>query len=329
MSPFMLSSIRSRILVACLAIVIGSLVINTALNYFVANRYNRESISQNLSAVLTGHEAGIADWVASKTQMIVSVEDAAISPDPIPALKQIAAAGGFTNVYVGYADKTAKFSDPTGIPPDYDPTGRPWYKQAAQAGKPVVTPPYVDVGTGKLVVAFAAPIMRDGALKGVVSGDVAMDSVIANVKAIHPTPGSFGMLVDRSGHIVAHADSKLTLKPVTDLSDDLSLDALAAASADENAAPIDAHVAGAAKLMRARRAGHRLADRRRARQVRCDGRHAFAAARLDRHACRACRRRRADRRRDHGRRVSRARAHSRRDGIDRLRHGRSDAAAAR
>ncbi|WP_225970539.1 methyl-accepting chemotaxis protein [Burkholderia pseudomallei] len=248
----MLSSIRSRILVACLAIVIGSLVINTALNYFVANRYNRESISQNLSAVLTGHEAGIADWVASKTQMIVSVEDAAISPDPIPALKQIAAAGGFTNVYVGYADKTAKFSDPTGIPPDYDPTGRPWYKQAAQAGKPVVTPPYVDVGTGKLVVAFAAPIMRDGALKGVVSGDVAMDSVIANVKAIHPTPGSFGMLVDRSGHIVAHADSKLTLKPVTDLSDDLSLDALAAASADENAAPIDAHVAGAAKLMRAR-----------------------------------------------------------------------------
>ncbi|VBI72169.1 methyl-accepting chemotaxis protein [Burkholderia pseudomallei] len=252
MSPFMLSSIRSRILVACLAIVIGSLVINTALNYFVANRYNRESISQNLSAVLTGHEAGIADWVASKTQMIVSVEDAAISPDPIPALKQIAAAGGFTNVYVGYADKTAKFSDPTGIPPDYDPTGRPWYKQAAQAGKPVVTPPYVDVGTGKLVVAFAAPIMRDGALKGVVSGDVAMDSVIANVKAIHPTPGSFGMLVDRSGHIVAHADSKLTLKPVTDLSDDLSLDALAAAPADENAAPIDAHVAGAAKLMRAR-----------------------------------------------------------------------------
>ena len=51
------------------------------------------------------------------------------------ALKLVAAAGHFTSVYVGYADKTAKFSDPSGIPPDYDPTARPWYKQAVAAGK--------------------------------------------------------------------------------------------------------------------------------------------------------------------------------------------------
>ncbi|SOZ22842.1 hypothetical protein CBM2623_A20020 [Cupriavidus taiwanensis] len=49
-----------------------------------------------------------------------------------------------------------------GIPPGHDPTGRPWYQQAAAAGKPVVTPPYVDAGTGKLVVAFAAPVVRAG-----------------------------------------------------------------------------------------------------------------------------------------------------------------------
>ncbi|KVE35107.1 methyl-accepting chemotaxis protein [Burkholderia sp. TSV86] len=248
----MLSSIRSRILAACVAIVVGALVVNTALNYAVASRYNRDAIRQNLSAVLTGHQTSIADWVASKTQLVVSAEDVVLTPDPVPALKLIAAAGGFTNVYVGYADKTARFSDASGIPADYDPTGRPWYKQAVQAGKPVVTPPYVDVGTGKLVVAFAAPIVRDGVLKGVVSGDVAMDSVIANVKAIHPTPGSFGMLVDRGGRIVAHADSKLTLKPVNELSDDLSVESLAASSADDGAEPVVAHVAGAAKLMRAR-----------------------------------------------------------------------------
>lgn len=35
------------------------------------------------------------------------------------------------------------------------------------------------------------PILRDGGLKGVIGGDVAMDSVIANVKAIHPTPANF------------------------------------------------------------------------------------------------------------------------------------------
>ncbi len=247
----MLASIRSRILAACLAVVAVALTVNTSLNYSVANGYNRDAINHNLDAVLTGHETGIEDWVASKTQMIVSVEDAALAPDPSAALKQVASAGGFTNVYVGYADKTARFSDPTGIPPDYDPTGRPWYKQAVQAGKAIVTPPYVDVGTGKLVVAFAAPIVREGVVKGVVSGDVAMDSVVANVKSIHPTPASFGMLVDRSGQIVAHSDTKLTLKPLTDLLPDVTMERLIGSSAD-NAAPIEAHVGKTAKLVKAR-----------------------------------------------------------------------------
>ena len=76
---------------------------------------------------------GIADWVATRSRMIASLQDAALTPDPLPVFKQMATAGGFTNVYAGYADKAFHFSDPTGIPPDYDPTGRPW--QAGRAGR--------------------------------------------------------------------------------------------------------------------------------------------------------------------------------------------------
>ena len=245
----MFSSIRARIVALCVAIVVVALAANAVLNYVVTNSYNNESIFSSLSAVEAGHADGIGDWVAANSQMINSLQDAALQPDPLPALKLMAAAGGFVNVYVGYAEKNAKFSDPTGIPPDYDPTGRPWYKQAAAAGKPVVTPPYVDVGTGKLVVTFAAPVVRDGALKAVVSGDVNMDSVIANVKAIHPTPASFGMLLDASGHIVAHPDAKLTLKPVSDIVPDLTSDKLAAFFSSAN--PVEMDVNGSAKLLRA------------------------------------------------------------------------------
>ena len=245
----MFTSIRARIVALCVAIVVVALAANAVLNYVVANSYNADAIDSSLNAVESGHANGVGDWVAANSQMIDSLQDAVLQPDPLPALKQIAAAGRFANVYVGYADKTAKFSDATGIPPDYDPTGRPWYKQAAAAGKPVVTPPYVDVGTGKLVVAFAAPVVRDGAVKAVVSGDVAMDNVIANVKAIHPTPASFGMLIDASGHIVAHPDAKLTLKPVSELVPDLTSDKLAALfSADH---PLEMDVNGSAKLLRA------------------------------------------------------------------------------
>ncbi|KVV28831.1 chemotaxis protein [Burkholderia ubonensis] len=245
----MFSSIRARIIAACVAIVAAALLASTLINYFIARSYNDDAIDRNLTSVASGHVVGIGDWVATKSRMIASLQDAALSPDPLPVYKQMAAAGGFTNVYAGYADKTFKFSDPTGIPADYDPTGRPWYKQAAQAGKPVVTPPYVDAGTGNLVVTFAVPIMRDGAVKGVVAADVAMNAVIANVKSIHPTPASFGMLIDSSGHVVAHPDSKLTLKPVNDVSTELG--AIAPASIVNASAPVEVEVGGAAKLVRA------------------------------------------------------------------------------
>jgi methyl-accepting chemotaxis protein len=248
----MFTSIKSRILSACLLIVVVALAVNTAANYAVANSYKRSAINQSLDSVLTGHEAGIDDWISSKTRMITSLEDAALTADPTTALKQVAAAGGFTNVYVGYPDKTARFSDSTGIPTDYDPTGRPWYRLAVQAGKPVVTPPYVDVATGKLVVTFAVPVVRDGTVKGVVSGDVAMDSVVSNIRSIQPTPSSFGILVDRSGFIVAAQHSNLVLKPVTDIAPELTSQALLSTFSNEESAPVEVHVAGATKLVRSR-----------------------------------------------------------------------------
>ena len=156
----------------------------------------------------------IADWVNSKITVITSAQSVALSDDPVPVFKQLALAGGFTNVYVGYASKTAKFSDPTGVPADYDPTLRPWYQQAVSADGPVVTAPYVDAGTGKLVVTFAVPVKEQGALKAVVAGDVAMDSVVANVRGIHPTPASSGLLLDSNGTVIAGSDPALTLKPL-------------------------------------------------------------------------------------------------------------------
>jgi len=243
----MFSSIRARILTACVAIVVFALVATTLINYFIAKSYNDDAIDRNLTSVASGHVVGINDWVASKIRMISSLQEPVLGADPLPLLKQVADAGGFMNVYVGYADKTSKFSDPTGIPPGYDPTARPWYKAASAAGKAVVMP-YLDIQSGKMVVAVAVPVIRDGAVKAVVSADVAMDVVVANVKAIHPTPASFGMLLDSTGRIVAYSDPNLTLKPVTDLMPDLSISPAALASAT---APVEAHVNGEAKLMRA------------------------------------------------------------------------------
>lgn len=209
----MFRSIRARIIAAtagCLAI---ALLLNTVINYQVTSQHNQDAQQDILTSTSGSHSLAISDWVSSKTTAIASLQKVALTDDPVPVFTQIAQAAGFINVYVGYASKTAKFSNPDGVPADYDPTIRPWYQQAAKADAPIVTAPYVDAGSGKLVVTFAVPVKENGTLKAVVAGDVSMDNVVANVQGIKPTPNSSGLLLNSDGSVIAANDGKLTLKP--------------------------------------------------------------------------------------------------------------------
>ncbi len=209
----MFRSIRARIIAATTGCLVVALLLNTVINFQVTRQDNQQSQRDILTSTSASHNMAIADWVKSKMTVIASAQTVALSDDPVPVFKQLAQAGGFTNVYVGYASKTAKFSEPAGVPADYDPTIRPWYQQVVSQDSPVVTAPYVDAGSGKLVVTFAMPVKENGTLKAVVAGDVAMDSVVANVRGIHPTPASSGLLLNSDGTVIAASDPALTLKP--------------------------------------------------------------------------------------------------------------------
>ncbi|PDO90492.1 methyl-accepting chemotaxis protein [Kosakonia pseudosacchari] len=224
----MFRSIKSRIIAATAGCLAGALLLNTIINYQVTSQHSQQTQQDILSSTSASHSIAIADWVASKMNMIASLQSVALTDDPVPVFAQIARAGGFINVYVGYATKTAKFSDPGGVPADYDPTIRPWYQQVVKADAPVVTAPYVDASTGALVVTFAVPVKENGTLKAVVAGDVSMDSVVANVRGISPTPNSTGMLLASDGSVIAAANDKLTMKPFSEAIGGVSFEQLRA-----------------------------------------------------------------------------------------------------
>jgi len=224
----MFRSIKSRIIAATAGCLAGALLLNTIINYQVTSQHSQQTQQDILSSTSASHSIAIADWVASKMNMIASLQSVALTDDPVPVFTQIARAGGFINVYVGYATKTAKFSDPGGVPADYDPTIRPWYQQVVKADAPVVTAPYVDASTGALVVTFAVPVKENGMLKAVVAGDVSMDSVVANVRGMSPTPNSTGMLLASDGSVIAAANDKLTMKPFNEAIGGVSFEQLRA-----------------------------------------------------------------------------------------------------
>ena len=82
---------------------------------------------------------------------------------------------------------------------------RAWFKDPLAAGGPVWTEPYRDEGGGEAsMVTFAVPFSgRGGAPAGVVTADVRLQRLDSIVKAIELGRSGFGLVLSRSGVVIA------------------------------------------------------------------------------------------------------------------------------
>jgi len=227
-------SLRGKVVGVTGALVLVGLLLLTATNLWMARENALASIAAQTQALAHSHAVGVAEWMASRHQVVKSVAGRIGEADPVPFLQGAKIAGNVDSVYIGYPDKHTFFSEHQALPPDYDPTSRPWYKKAAAATGPVVTEPYVDAASKKLVITFASAIHTDGQLQAVTATDVFMDGVVRNIASIRPTPGTYGLIVSKDGRIMVHEDSNLVLQPLADLAPSLvgrSLESLTQADA--------------------------------------------------------------------------------------------------
>ena len=221
-----LRSLRGKVVTASGLLTLLGLLLLTATNVLTARQQAMVSLNQQIKDLTHSHASGIADWSASRIQVVKSFARAASEPEPLKYLEQAKIAGDVDSAYMGFPDKHTVFSEKQNLPPDYDPTARPWYKLAVAASGPVVTEPYVDAGSKKLVITFANAIKEGAELKAVTAVDVFMDQVVRNVASIRPTPASYGFITSRDGKILVHEDAGLLLKSVAEIAPTLGKDGL-------------------------------------------------------------------------------------------------------
>lgn len=217
------TSLKTKILVVSTAILMSSVVLTSAINYLVVQSSNEESIVSRTDSDLKLYGGSIETWMKTNFTLVeaASAQLKSDSPNLPSILAQTAQSGAFLTSYFGSA--SGKMNNSSGWEPDasYDPRARPWYKTAVAKGGTVITEPYVDAETGKLVVTIATPVVKDNQLIGVVGSDVTIESIVTTVKSIKTTPDSYAFLsVD--GKIIAHPDSKKALRPTTELHSKLS-----------------------------------------------------------------------------------------------------------
>ncbi|QJQ03562.1 methyl-accepting chemotaxis protein [Herbaspirillum rubrisubalbicans] len=218
----MLKSIKARILFYTITLLIASLAVVGTLSFIIIKTDNDRAIERNAQAVASGYGSTINEWVAARSAMTVAAAEGVLAADPVFVIKMLQKSGGFYVTTLGKEDKAAFTSAAEGLPAGYDPTARPWYKQAVTAGKPVLTKPYTDVATKKPMVSFTAPVLQNGQRVGVVAAAMFLDGVSDVVRSIHPTPASFAFLVDRDGLMLAHPDGQWVNKPAKEWNAELT-----------------------------------------------------------------------------------------------------------
>lgn len=139
------------------------------------------------------------------------------------------------NAYIGTADKQMILRPEQNLPDGYDPTSRPWYKDAVAAQKLIWTAPYKDSSTNQLVISIAAPVNNsyvNNEPVGVVSLDISLDTLAKKVKELkigktgyviiigpdmrvmaHPNPDFVGMPLDYVKASAAKPDEFKDIKP--------------------------------------------------------------------------------------------------------------------
>ena len=111
----------------------------------------------------------------------------------------------YTSLYYGSAANRMVNASGWIPPAGWDLRTRPWYQQAVQANRLIVTQAFVNASQDQLIITIAAPV-RDAAgnLLGVVGGDVAMDTIIKLVSRKKIGQRGYSFLVDGDGNLLAH-----------------------------------------------------------------------------------------------------------------------------
>jgi response regulator RpfG family c-di-GMP phosphodiesterase/HAMP domain-containing protein len=88
---------------------------------------------------------------------------------------------------------------------NFDPRLRPWYQAAREAGRTILTDPYVYFTTRTLGITMARPTTRGGAVIGV---DMTLQAVAAELAPLRITPSTEIAVIDRFGRVIGYPDSE-------------------------------------------------------------------------------------------------------------------------
>ncbi|MCG8293440.1 methyl-accepting chemotaxis protein [Pseudomonas entomophila] len=205
-----------KILLAASLIVILAFSLFTLYNDYLQRNAIRANLENYLAEMGESTSTNIRNLFEGRIKLVENVaQNLAQSPQNAGALLgQNALTSSFLTIYLGQPDGTFTVRPDTKMPDGYDPRVRPWYKDGLNANGPMLTEPYIDMATNKMVISIVDTASRS---VGVVGGDLALDGLVEIINALNFGGMGYAFLVNDQGKILVHPDKNLVMKSLSDL----------------------------------------------------------------------------------------------------------------
>jgi methyl-accepting chemotaxis protein len=157
----------------------------------------------------------ISNWLSSKTAQITLLKDnieGNYSPEVFQNNLELRSLKDDFLLMFGTlsTEKALRSNDPSRRNPDnIDFKDRPWYKLGKSNQEVTFTKPYVDAATNELLLSVVTPIKVNGELKGVLGGDLSLDTIAKSVNTINFNNTGMAFIADSDGVIITHTEASL------------------------------------------------------------------------------------------------------------------------
>lgn len=219
------------------AFLVSIMIVATTLTWISSSKlyeHSRQSIYSLAKAVGHSESEAISNWLSMRKNIVTSSAKILDENNIMSILHQAKANGLFMDAYFGSINGVFTSSIDGNID-NVDPRLRPWYQNAITENKMVVTNAYRDQLNNELIITISSPVYIDSKLVGVMAADVLIDVLLSDIVNVIVSKNSHLFLLDSSNEtILAHYDSKLSQKSVTELSNELSMNNIINAEQEES-----------------------------------------------------------------------------------------------
>ena len=206
---------KAKIVFVSSFVLLAALIFISVQQYFLIKNKLEQQVSLSVNEIIAGIGQTVSAQIQGKADLATLTATLVEQTPNLAAAGPILAAPILQSNFllIGYGqEQSGRYvaSDPNWDPgATWDPRKRPWYQDAKNAKKLIITAPYADAVSKEILVSIATPVIQQGQFTGAIFFDVSLAALGKMINQVNLFNAGFAFMVSGDGSIISHPNAAL------------------------------------------------------------------------------------------------------------------------